>query len=190
MNFLGHLYFSHDDLALMQANLFGDFVKGKDLSRYSLKIQEGITLHRKIDHYIDHHPSVSKLLHILYEPLPKVASIAVDLYFDHLLAKNWNLFHSQTLENFLENFYNSINPSIEFYTADFQLMLAKMKEKNWLFHYQSLYGLEKSCVSVSNRISFDNKLKEGVVVFEKYQKEIEMAFYEYMKDAQLFFRKI
>ena len=39
MNFLGHLYFSHDDLALMQANLFGDFVKGKDLSRYSLKIQ-------------------------------------------------------------------------------------------------------------------------------------------------------
>lgn len=190
MNFLGHLYFSNDDLPLMQANLFGDFVKGKDLSKYPVKIQEGISLHRKIDNYIDHHPSVISLLHILYESLPKVASIAVDLYFDHLLAKNWNQFHPQELQNFIHFFYASIDTSTEFYTPEYQLMLFKMKEKNWLFHYQFIEGLEKSCCSVSKRISFENKLIDGVMVFEKYQKEIEIAFYEYMKDAQLFFKKI
>ena len=66
MNYLGHLYFSKNDFELMYYNLFGDFVKGSDLSRFPIKIQEGIRLHREIDHYIDHHPYVRKLLHKLY----------------------------------------------------------------------------------------------------------------------------
>ena len=49
MNFLGHLYFSYDNHALMIANIFGDFVRGKDLSDYPEIIQKGITLHREID---------------------------------------------------------------------------------------------------------------------------------------------
>ena len=56
MNFLGHLYFSNNNPELMYANLFGDFVKGKDLSMYSPQVQKGILLHRKIDDYIDNHP--------------------------------------------------------------------------------------------------------------------------------------
>ena len=86
----------------MQPNLFGDFVKGKDLSRYPEKIQEGILLHREIDNYIDHHPVILELIHELYIPLPKVAPIAVDLYFDHLLAKKWSEFHSLRLEDFVQ----------------------------------------------------------------------------------------
>jgi len=70
----------------MNANLYGDFVKGRDYSKYPLIIQGGITLHREIDDFIDHHPLVLELLHELYAPLPKVAGIAIDLYFDHLLT--------------------------------------------------------------------------------------------------------
>jgi acyl carrier protein phosphodiesterase len=58
MNFLGHLFFSNNELQLMHANLYGDFVKGKDLSQFDSTIQTGIRLHRKIDSYIDHHPDV------------------------------------------------------------------------------------------------------------------------------------
>ena len=66
MNYLGHLYFSDNDHTLMLANLFGDFVKGKDLSAFQPEIQNGITLHRSIDNYIDSHPEVLRLLKILY----------------------------------------------------------------------------------------------------------------------------
>ena len=50
MNFLGHLYFSGDDHALMAANLYGDFVKGADISRFSPTVQKGITLHLSLIH--------------------------------------------------------------------------------------------------------------------------------------------
>lgn len=185
MNFLGHLYFSKNDLKLMQANLFGDFVKGKDLSSYPEKIQEGIKLHRKIDTYIDNHPSVISLLHILYEDLPKVSGIAVDLFFDHLLAVNWKAFHPKDLDVFINEFYESIDLIEEYYSPAFKAMLSKMKDHNWLHWYQYPEGLEKACFGVSNRLSFPNQLVNGVIVFEKYKIEIEKAFFEYMEDAKL-----
>jgi acyl carrier protein phosphodiesterase len=189
MNFLGHLYFSNNDIELMQANLFGDFVKGKDYTHLPLKIQEGVTLHRKIDNYIDNHPAVLDLIRLLYEPMPKVAGIAVDLFFDHLLAKNWNQFHHQEIDEFIYQFYNSINTSTLHYSEHFQFMLVKMQEDNWLLSYKNLNGLNLSCQGVSSRISFENNLKNGVQVFQKYELEIEKSFFEYMNDAILFFSK-
>jgi acyl carrier protein phosphodiesterase len=190
MNFLGHLYFSNNELELMQANLFGDFVKGKDYTHLPLKIQEGVTLHRKIDNYIDNHPAVIDLTHLLYKPMPKVAGIAVDLFFDHLLAKNWNQFHHQEIDEFICEFYKSINTSTIHYSEHFQLMLVKMQEDNWLLSYKDLEGLNLSCQGVSRRISFDNNLKNGVQVFQKYEIEIEKAFFKYMEDAIPFFQLI
>lgn len=171
----------------MQPNLFGDFVKGKDLSMYPQKIQEGIILHRKIDQYIDHHPALLELFHKLYADLPKVTGIAVDLYFDHLLAKNWDQFHDQKLDDFIQKFYTSIDPATTFYTAHFQFVLSKMQEKNWLHNYQYLDGLNKSCVGVSRRLSFPNKLVDAVKIFLKHEATIEETFYVYMKDAREFF---
>ena len=104
MDFLGHIYFSNNNIELMYSNLFGDFVKGNNFSKYTVDIQEGITLHRHIDNYIDRHPVVLELARFLYPKLPKVSGIAVDIYFDHLLAKNWRQFHTIELDDFLNEF--------------------------------------------------------------------------------------
>lgn len=183
MNYLGHLYFSNNDKELMLNNLFGDFVKGKDLSHFPQAIQNGLHLHREIDNYIDHHPEVVGLQHKLFEELPKVSSIAIDLYFDHLLAKNWNDYHATPLNKFLENFYRSINIRNEFYTDNFKFMISKMLEMNWLSHYPKIEGLNKMCQGVSKRISFDNNLKFGKEVFLNHEDVINQAFRLYMKDA-------
>ena len=60
-------------------------------------------LRRRIDYYIDNHPSVKAAN--LYQELPKIAGIAIDLYFDHLLAIHWNNYHDKPLE-LLDDFYN------------------------------------------------------------------------------------
>ena len=187
MNFLGHIYFSNNDKKLMLDNLFGDFVKGKDLSFYPKNVQKGLLLHRKIDDFIDHHPKVLELTHKLYIDLPKVSAIAIDLFFDHLLAKNWSTFHETELNVFLAEFYTSINLNENYYSNDFKLMISKMIEINWISYYPTLEGLEKACQGVSKRLSFENKLKFGKEVFLKFEKEIEPVFSEYMSDAKIKF---
>ena len=190
MNFLGHLYFSRNDKELMLANLFGDFVRGKDLSHLRHKTQQGVFLHRSIDSYIDNHPAVHDLLQILYKPLPKIAGIAIDLYFDHLLAERWKDFHSENLADFTQSFYDSADLSHKEFDGHFKLVITKMKEKNWLYQYQFEHGLYKACQGVSRRISFENELVNGLDVFREFRPEIENAFEKYMKDADVYLNNL
>lgn len=184
MNFLGHLYFSQDHQDLMHANLFGDFVKGKHYENYSDIVQRGVLLHRSIDHFIDTNEHVVMLMRTLYSDLPKVSSIAIDLYFDHLLARNWEIFHQISLPTYLANFYKHLPSNLDEYPETFQQFLIKMKSYKWMSYYHNHEGLEKACHGVSSRISFENQLKKAPSVFLTYEKEITNVFFQYMEAAQ------
>jgi acyl carrier protein phosphodiesterase len=187
MNFLGHLYFSNNDKDLMLANLFGDFVKGSNFSHYSEKIRKGIILHRAIDTFIDGHKDVMELKLSLYHDLPKVAGVAVDLFFDHLLAKSWAYHHFIEYESFLNDFYLHNSEIENDLTEDFRQFIGAFRERKWLNHYPTFFGLEKSCEGVSKRISFPNKLVSAPEVFLKREKLIEEVFEFYMNDAKKHF---
>lgn len=183
MNYLGHIFFSGNDFELAYANLYGDFVKGRDLSHLSTKLQEGVRLHRRMDSYIDQHPAVKSLKSVLLHDLPKVYPIAIDLYFDHLLAKEWNHFHSLPLEDFLHKFY-SFEPNYwKEYPNEFQGFIMRMKEVKWMSYYAEFYGLTKASEGVSSRLSFPNKLNEAPGVFLRFQTEITNGFHTFMKDG-------
>lgn len=190
MNYLGHIYLSNNDLRLAKANLFGDSVKGKDYTDHPEFIQKGVKLHREIDHYIDHHPAVLDLIRAIRPDLPKVAPIAVDLYFDHLLAKNWSNFHATPLEEFLDNIHSNINHiDRDYYPLGFNEFIDKLCQYKWMNAYASLYGLDKMCNGVSRRISFENSLPKGLSVFLKHEQHVEHSFNEYMRDANEHFLK-
>jgi acyl carrier protein phosphodiesterase len=187
MNFLGHLYFSNGDVQLMHANLLGDFIKGKDLSRFPEIIRRGVKLHRTIDNYIDTHPLVKELLHELHEPLPKISGIAVDLYFDHLLAKNWSAYHSQDLYQFVQDFYHSTSEHAEHQSVEYNFMISKMKELDWLYNYRTHEGLTYACKGLSRRISFENSLGLAPDVYLEKEEVITLAFNKFMAEAIPYF---
>jgi len=188
MNFLGHLYFSNNQTELMYPNLFGDFVKGSNLSSFSERIQKGILLHRKIDDYIDRHPITIELAHFLYPKLPKITGIAIDLYFDHLLAIHWKKYHSDSLKTFIERFNSIEENRALFKNEEFWSVMDKMKAGEWLKHSDSMYGLTKSCEGVARLISFDNELSNAPKVFLEHQNRIEKTFFNFMEEAIPFFK--
>lgn len=183
MNYLGHIYFSNNDPQLAVANLFGDFIKGKKYLEYPEHVQKGVLLHRKIDHFIDHHFEVLHLIHRIRPDLPKVAPIAVDIYFDHLLAKNWEQYHPVPLTAFLADLYSKIDLSNELYPSHFKQFISLLIERNWINHYASEEGLYRMCQGVSSKLSFENALKQGHEVFYRFENEITSCFHEYMRDA-------
>lgn len=198
MNYLGHLYLSSNKNDLMLANLFGDFVKGKDYTHLPQIVQKGVTLHREIDDFIDHHPLILEILNdFLYDDLPKVANIAIDLYMDHLLAKYWNQFHELSLKKFEELFFKyALSPSNHTfknnendysYPKEYIGLLNIMHQKSWLSQYEKIDGLKMASSGLSKRISFDNNLNDAVIVFKKRELYIENVFFEFMKDAQIKF---
>ena len=187
MNFLGHLYFSNGDQELMHANLFGDFVKGGNLEKYAPIVQHGVRLHRAIDSFMDQHPAVKELAHVLSPDLPKVSGIALDLFFDHFLSKHWSDFHPEPLQEFLDRFYQYPTNSELYANERFLDMMSKMKRGKWISTYDTVEGIGKICEGVSQRISFPNALKKGRIVLEEQYDLIEKIFRIYMKDAIIYF---
>ncbi len=171
----------------MYANLFGDHVKGSDYSHYPEIVQNGIKLHRSIDNYIDHHPVVIELMHKLYPELPKVTGIAIDLFFDHLLAIHWKDYHSEEYFSYLNRFYAYNPQNWNSYSSTYQTLIEAMKEKKWMNYYPAFEGLVKASKGVASRISFPNKLTEASSVFLQRREEIELCFRSYMIDAKSYF---
>jgi acyl carrier protein phosphodiesterase len=187
MNFLGHLYFSGNDYELMYANLFGDSVKGKQFLSYPESIRKGILLHRRIDAFIDEHQLVKELKRFFYKDLPKVSPVAIDLFFDHLLARYWENYHDMPYALFLESFYTYSPIYWDFYPDEFRQFVQLMCERKWLNSYPLLFGLEKSCEGVSLRISFPNSLFKAPITFVKNEEIITTVFHTYMSDAKIEF---
>ena len=187
MNLLGHLYFSNDDKELMYANLLGDYVKGSNLDQFPAEVRSGILLHRQIDQFIDHHPDVIVLMRSLYAELPKVTGISIDLFFDHLLARNWHQFHQESLEKFLKNFYDYEPLHFESYSTEFQEFVVLLKANKWISHYPTRYGLERMSEGVSERISFPNSLNKAPLVFDRHKEAVTSCFYSFMLDANKHF---
>ena len=126
---------------------------------------------------------------MLYKDLPKVAGIAVDLFFDHLLAKTWEMHHVQEYQTFLNDFYHHNSEIENDLTLEFKQFITIFRDRKWLNHYPTDFGLAKSCEGVSKRISFTNKLAEAPEIFYKLENEIQAVFHKYMLDAKTHFAK-
>ena len=89
MNYLAHAWLArHSDDAILGAML-GDFVHGQQaLLDWPVPVREEIVRHRFIDRYTDSHPEVIAA-RARFGTLRRYAGIALDVYFDHCLARGW-----------------------------------------------------------------------------------------------------
>ena len=113
MNHLAHFHLAGENQGYTIGNYIADHVKGKQKDNYPDEIRKGIEMHRAIDYYTDNHPIVKKAVSILKPTLGRYGSIAIDVIYDHFLAKNWEQFHHQDLQEFVDFRYSLLEEHIE-----------------------------------------------------------------------------
>ncbi len=103
MNYLAHLYLADDTGTSPAGSVLGDAVKGRLRGDYPPALELGIRLHRRIDSFTDAHPVVRDACARFEAPYRRYAGILLDIYFDHLLARQWEDFHPQPLAIFSQH---------------------------------------------------------------------------------------
>lgn len=68
----------------------GDFVHGQPDPAWPAARRAGLRFHRAIDHHTDAHPEVGAARNLFEAPLRRYAGIVLDVWFDHLLVRDWN----------------------------------------------------------------------------------------------------
>jgi len=182
MNILAHAYLSNRDPDLLAGNFLGDFVKGDPAHpRHGLTPGEitGIRLHRAIDSFTDTHPDVAAVRDMLYPRCHKYAGPAVDIFFDHFLAANFTNLTGQSLPEFIRFFYETLQQNDTHFPESARRMLSAMVQYDWVPHYATIAGIDRSLKGVSRRTAFPSGLDTAVEDLERYYNEIGGHFMQY-----------
>ncbi len=186
MNFLAHIYLSGDDKDIIIGNFIADGIKGKKYKNYPLQIQRGILLHRGIDSFTDQHPTVRKSTARLHENYGHYSGIIVDILYDHFLAKNWKKYHSQPLENYVQDFYELLRNNFEILPSRIQQMMPYMIADNWLLSYATVSGISIILTQMNRRTKNSSKMNFAVIELEQYYDEFESEFTSFFIDLMSF----
>ncbi|WP_299497245.1 ACP phosphodiesterase [uncultured Shewanella sp.] len=174
MNFLSHLHLADNSHTSLAANLAGDFAKG-NIEKYPKHLQQGLWLHRQIDQLTDSHELVKELLAHFPKQHRRVAPILIDLCFDHMLAKYWQEYHHQTLNDFAHKAYDELASCADLPPKLIDI-LPRMRNENWLQSYQSRDGLNQAITGVAKRFSKPELFNDSHNVIKQLDQEIETAF--------------
>ena len=186
MNYLAHAFLSGADDDLLIGNFIADAVKGKAVDGFTGGIKKGIILHRFIDEFTDHHPLHRASRMKLTGNYGHYAGVLVDIFYDHFLAKNWQLYSAEPLAEFTNRVYTVINSREDILPEKVKYMLTYMIPQNWLLNYARLAGIKKVLRGMANRAKFASNREHGVEDLLRHYPVFENEFSEFFPALRAF----
>lgn len=186
MNFLAHIYLSSDNDLIKIGNFMADGIRGKHFESYPSEIQKGIILHRAIDTFTDAHPVFRQSTKRLHKNYHHYAGVIVDVFYDHFLAKNWNTYSDEKLEDFVARFYQSLQDNHIILSERTKGMMPYMIEHNWLVSYRTVEGISRILTQMDQRTKNESKMRFATNELSEFYIEFENEFTEFFEELILF----
>jgi len=186
LNYLAHLYLSGNDTDLLIGNFIADAVKGRQINAFSEKIQAGIKLHRQIDMFMDAHPIIERGKEALRPKFQKFSGIVMDVFADHFLAKDWDLYSNISLPEFAENTYQLLHQHKDGFPEKCRYTLHYMSMQDWLSNYQHIEGIRRALTGLAHRSSFRSGMENAHKELERHYMFYHNVFHEFLPEVILF----
>ncbi|MEO6304072.1 MAG: ACP phosphodiesterase [Bacteroidia bacterium] len=183
MNYLAHAFLSNNNTDLLIGNFIADHLRGNDFKNYSPTIIEGIYLHRRIDTFTDSHTNFKIAKRIFYNGYERYSGVLIDIYFDHLLAKNFSMYSTIPLKYFCDQVYQTYIQNQALLPKSSSNFLDYVLKNNIYYEYSSIEGIEKVLFHLSHRIKHNVMLDRSVVIFKEHEEELTANFEIFFKDA-------
>jgi acyl carrier protein phosphodiesterase len=179
MNYLAHLKLSQPDSHSMVGNLMGDFRKYTELDDLPVGIRDGIDNHLRVDRFTDSHAIIQELKTCFSSKRRRFAGLIIDVSFDHYLARHWNKYCDQSLDEFCSRTYQKLDDGREYMPDKMEYVVDLMTRYDWLGSYKHINVLEKTIDRMSERIRFENNLMGGIEEVENNYDTLEQGFLEF-----------
>ncbi|RRN79348.1 DUF479 domain-containing protein [Pseudoxanthomonas sp. SGD-10] len=154
MNYLAHTYLAAPDPEAMLGALLGDFVFGlAALADYSPVERREILVHRRVDRYTDDHPVVAGARALFAPGLRRYAGIALDVYYDHLLARDWARHSDEPLDRYTARFYEHLLAQRARLPERLQGLAPRIAAHDWLGSYRRRESVDLAVTRIATRLS-------------------------------------
>lgn len=185
MNFLAHVFLArHDDEAMLGA-LLGDFVGTATLHHYSTTMQREILLHRRVDSYTDAHPDVFAARALFPQGRRRYAGIALDVYFDHLLARDWARYSAEPLDALTRRLYAMLRARHAQLPERLRQIAPHLTSHDWLGSYRQRDSIDRALERIATRLSRNgDRLVACLPLLRKHEADIDARFDAFFPELQ------
>lgn len=159
MNFLAHAWLARGGSDnFLFGNLIADGVKGPNLSAWPADVASGIRHHRRVDAFVDAHPVVAETLSRVPRGQRRVAGIALDMVWDHFLARKLGLHTERSV--LVARCYRVLESQPA--PARLATMMPLLVQQDWLHRYADFRFTCNAVAGIGRRLSGPNRLAELV----------------------------
>lgn len=152
MNWLAHAFLSENHIDFQIGNILADPLKAKTWENASSQMISGMKTHVQIDSFTDSHEIV-KLSKKRLREKGLLKPVIIDLTYDYLLTKNWDLYSNVSIQEFTNNFYTKANKSLEYLPSKAHTIVTNLINKDLLNKYHTLEQLNSSFKRMDLRLS-------------------------------------
>jgi acyl carrier protein phosphodiesterase len=143
---------------LIVGGVAGDWVKGPLPGTLAADLARGVALHRAIDSHAETDPAFCASRRRVSAQRRRYAGVLVDIFYDHLLAKDWASFCPISLAMFTENVYALVAARLDDLPDRARPALELMARENWLASYAGIDGIAAVLRRMARRARFPNPL--------------------------------
>lgn len=176
MNFLAHILLSGSEPDIQVGGLLGDFIKGPLKGQYPTQVEQGIRLHRHLDAHMDELADMHDLLALFPKPWRRYAGIIIDITFDHFLARDWQNFHQQDLNNFCQTFYAHLKTHRDWLPENARYFCDRAPLIGWLENYTDADIIPDVLNKVGGRFRKPMPLADAWPIILQHQSDFEQGF--------------
>ena len=187
MNFLAHALLAGDADTDRIGGLMGDFVKGLLPAGLPPALASGVVLHRAIDSFADRHPAFIASRARISPERRRVGGILVDLFYDHLLARDWDRHGYGSLDDYTARLYASLDALSQHLPDDAQEIAALMSGNDWLGSYRNIAAVGRAIDRMAiHRLRRPTSLAGGIEEFNADTNGFAADFQTFLPDAVAF----
>ncbi len=187
MNLLAHALLAYATLNNTDGqectgSMMADFFAGQNAEDYPAGIRTGMTQHRDIDGFTDAHPSFVACRRAIADGgAPRfTAGILTDIFWDHVLASDWERWGKPlcglNLNPFCAEIYGRLGQTKVMHSPGFARAYSWIVDLSWLASYADPEGIERTLLGLSTRMSGHLDLAASVKLLTDLEEPIRSNF--------------
>lgn len=186
LNHLAHALLAGSDSDVLLGGMLGDFWRGAPDVSWRPGVRDGVVLHRKIDVYTDKHPIVDTARTLFDPPFRRFAGVLLDVYFDHVLARDWLRWSTQSLDALSERMLALLDANRDWLPPDLNRFAGYFRTVGLFASYADRNRIERVFAGIGQRFRHANPLAEAGPVLWERAAALDEAFERFFPDLQAF----
>ncbi|MEO8673687.1 MAG: ACP phosphodiesterase [Tahibacter sp.] len=186
MNHLAHALLGGESPDLLLGSILGDFVHGPVPEDLRMGVRVGIRLHRAIDVYTDTHAITQAARAQFPAPYRRYAGIILDVWFDHLLARDFARWSAVPLASYS----TQLIEILEAHAGELPTALAGyvryMRRHGLPAAYAHKDAIAAALAGIGMRLSRANPLDSALNAIAPLEASLQRSFDEFFPELQEF----